>query len=452
MDIPMPYPISPLARIFPPLNPEEFFELAESIREHGLLHPILLWREEVVDGRHRLLACIQTGVMPRFEELPYTVDPLPRVLAANGARRHLDESQRAVVAYKAAQLAPAGEAQVQKDCANLRTITQDGLSKSLRVSRRLVTYAGKVLSENSRASPATRQAVEEGIARVSDAARVVELPPEIQDRAVELLRDRKAQNLSGAAKLAQAEAPQQEDAAASVSPLARPLDETTTLHVATIDELRALVEPSSVDAVITHPPHTKDALPQYADLAAFAAHALSDTGVLLVVGSGMLLPGMLERLNHPDLEWLVECDTLFNGPANLSGMPHFIQLHRRPVLVYRKRAFRATGYSDFIEVPAEDGLPPCYNRHEFAMRLLVEIFAKQGQLVCDPWMLDRSGTALGSMRSRCRFIGASERQESMNRIIQRLEREEQILSAEATTPSGDEGATDVTAPPENTGD
>ena len=39
-------------------------------------------------------------------------------------------------------------------------------------------------------------------------------------------------------------------------------------------------------------------MPLLADLAAFAAHGLKDDGIMVVVGNGVILPGMLERLVH----------------------------------------------------------------------------------------------------------------------------------------------------------
>ena len=56
--------------------------------------------------------------------------------------------------------------------------------------------------------------------------------------------------------------------------LARPPDETTTLHTATVADLHDLVAAGSVDAVITHPSHTEEALPLMSGLSAFGARVL----------------------------------------------------------------------------------------------------------------------------------------------------------------------------------
>ena len=64
------YSISELANAFPDMSLREYEKLKASIREDGLLEPIAIWDGEVIDGRHRYKACLETDVEPRFEHLP----------------------------------------------------------------------------------------------------------------------------------------------------------------------------------------------------------------------------------------------------------------------------------------------------------------------------------------------------------------------------------------------
>ena len=156
--------------------------------------------------------------------------------------------------------------------------------------------------------------------------------------------------------------------------LARPPDETTTLHTATVADLHDLVAAGSVDAVITHPSHTEEALPLMSGLSAFGARVLGNTGVMAVVGNGVILPRMLERLARPELRWLAEFDLVFHGRPASSGRPHHITLHRRPLLVHGKQGLWPQGMADLIEVPPADELPPGLDRNEAAMALVLERF------------------------------------------------------------------------------
>ena len=94
------YPISEYATLFPDMDPGDYGRLVASIRDHGLLEPIAVWRGQVIDGRHRLRACLQARVDARFFHLDEDIDPVQYVLAMNRARRHLDASQRALIAYE----------------------------------------------------------------------------------------------------------------------------------------------------------------------------------------------------------------------------------------------------------------------------------------------------------------------------------------------------------------
>ena len=91
--------IHELASLFPPMSDEELSALAEDIREYGLRDRIVLFEQQILDGRHRFSACKIAGVEPEFMDFSGD-DPLAYVLSRNLRRRHLSESQRALVAAR----------------------------------------------------------------------------------------------------------------------------------------------------------------------------------------------------------------------------------------------------------------------------------------------------------------------------------------------------------------
>jgi ParB-like chromosome segregation protein Spo0J len=53
---------------FPMMSQAELQALAEDLRQQGQLHPVVMYRGQVLDGRNRLVACEIAGVEPRFVE------------------------------------------------------------------------------------------------------------------------------------------------------------------------------------------------------------------------------------------------------------------------------------------------------------------------------------------------------------------------------------------------
>ena len=125
--------VSSLAGIFPPMTEGEYARLEESIREGGLLEEITLWRGAVIDGVHRLRACLRLGIEPRFSSLSDDADPLTHVIGKNGSRRSMANWQRPIAAFRASESSRVGRPRSSgENCANLRNfLTQDEAARTL---------------------------------------------------------------------------------------------------------------------------------------------------------------------------------------------------------------------------------------------------------------------------------------------------------------------------------
>jgi ParB-like chromosome segregation protein Spo0J len=88
-----------LANYFPSMGEDEFNELVKGIKENGQLNPIMLYEGKILDGKHRFKACQKLGIEPITKEYKGN-DPISFVISANIHRRHLTESQRAMLATK----------------------------------------------------------------------------------------------------------------------------------------------------------------------------------------------------------------------------------------------------------------------------------------------------------------------------------------------------------------
>jgi hypothetical protein len=153
----------PLARIFPSMSAEEFAGFKADIAARGVLEAVWLYEGQILDGRHRARACRELGV-------PYATrdyegdDPLGFIIAMNLHRRHLNESQRAMVAATLANMT-VGRPPASDNSLNLgnKPMSQSQAAEILNVSPALVSQAVKVRRE---AAPELVEAVEHGRLKV----------------------------------------------------------------------------------------------------------------------------------------------------------------------------------------------------------------------------------------------------------------------------------------------
>ena len=164
------YEIHKFAKLLPMMGNEDFDRLRESVEEHGVQVPIIMFEGMVLDGRNRLKAAEQCGIkkadIPIKDITKTGMDAVTHVGILNLERRHLDQSQRAMVA------------------AGLHTVSgprQKDASKQLHVSRRTTVHAATVIKKGS---SRLIDAVKEGKIAVSKAAKITAFPKTQQNAIV----------------------------------------------------------------------------------------------------------------------------------------------------------------------------------------------------------------------------------------------------------------------------
>lgn len=120
-----------IANIFPMMSLTEYDQLKADILENGLLEPIWTYAGTILDGRNRYMACQDLGINPVYQDY-LGDDPQSFVISKNLHRRHLNETQRAVVASKLANM-QRGE---RTDLVSIDTkLSLEDASKLLNVGR-----------------------------------------------------------------------------------------------------------------------------------------------------------------------------------------------------------------------------------------------------------------------------------------------------------------------------
>lgn len=179
------YPVHEAAELFPIITGPDFDALVEDIRSNGLHDPVVLDTEgRIIDGRNRARACERIGLRP--QTITYKGDDvLQFVVSHNLHRRHLTDSQRAMIAAKLATR-PTG-----RNSRFVCNIAHDDLTRSeaatlLQVSPRAVASAKKVTEDGT---PELQELVAQGEVSLGTAVRVsAELTPAEQTGYVESVR------------------------------------------------------------------------------------------------------------------------------------------------------------------------------------------------------------------------------------------------------------------------
>ena len=175
-------PHHPIADFFPRFTENELAELAEDIAANGQREPGIVWNGKLLDGLNRQLACKRKNILFEWVTRNFADEneAVAFVISANIHRRHLDESQRAMIGAKLMDFLSAAKA-TDSNVGNGTLKSRDKAAVALNVSPRLIQDARKVLSEGV---PELDQAVSSGQVSVSAAALVASLP---KDQQIEIL-------------------------------------------------------------------------------------------------------------------------------------------------------------------------------------------------------------------------------------------------------------------------
>jgi N6-adenosine-specific RNA methylase IME4 len=89
-----------VAGIFPLLEGDEYRSLRDDISANGLLEPIWIHDNKIIDGRNRYIACMDLGIEPQYRQWDGRGSLVGFAVSLNLKRRHLTSSQRAMVALE----------------------------------------------------------------------------------------------------------------------------------------------------------------------------------------------------------------------------------------------------------------------------------------------------------------------------------------------------------------
>ncbi len=363
-----------IANIFPMMQGSELQKLSDDIKTTGLQNKIVLYEGKILDGRNRFEACNLAGIEPEYDE--YGGDePLAYVISLNLHRRHLSESQRAVVASKLVSMTVGGDRK-SDHYANLHNdISQPAAAEMLNVSTRMVASVKAI----EKAAPEKIKDIESGKITVHQAEKEIKAERTATIRADIATRG--------------AQVPESE--------------KWCIYH----DDMTKWIAPRQYDFIITDPPYPKKYLPLYETLAIRATEWLKDGGLLVVMCGQSYLNEIYAMMSkHLTYYWTAAYLT----PGQPTPMRQVnVNTTWKPLLIFRKGDYSGKIFGDVFKSDGNDKDFHKWGQSESGMVDIISKVCLPGQYILDPFC-GAGTTGIAAIKHGCLFDGLDMDKENVN--------------------------------------
>lgn len=131
--------------LFPEMDADSLVEIVSSMKATGFQKdkPIIMLGDEILDGQNRFKAAQAAGLKPTFKTFAGT-DPLAFVIRENMSRRHLTQSQRAMIAAEIAKTRGSGA--TIAEAAKQMGVSLDSVNIAVKLKKKSSRIAKSVMS------------------------------------------------------------------------------------------------------------------------------------------------------------------------------------------------------------------------------------------------------------------------------------------------------------------
>jgi len=135
--------------LLPPLSPEEYNSLSESIEKEGCRDPILVWRGQIIDGHNRYQICTEHGIPFNVREMEFddSEQACDWIDKNQIARRNLSPDDFRLAVGRRYNRTKKAAHRPEKNADNLSTLperTAETIARESGVDERTVRRAGKL--------------------------------------------------------------------------------------------------------------------------------------------------------------------------------------------------------------------------------------------------------------------------------------------------------------------
>jgi site-specific DNA-methyltransferase (adenine-specific) len=396
-------------QVMPDLSEAEYAALRESIREHGVLVPVVYdERGELLDGHHRLRAAGELGITNYPSEVvPCADDAERRTLARalNCQRRHLSQEQR--------------RALIADQVRDMPTWSDRRIADTLGVSHVTVAGIRADLESTGQIDQLTER--EGGDGKVRPARRPLVIAKDTRDRARALTAlaelDKvppRALDARGLEKLVRSAGYTAAGAAEGDATMG-----TATLLLGDMRERGREIADASVDLLFTDPPYMKEAEHLWPALSELAARVLKPDGLLIAYSGNLCLPAALDGLRAHLRFWMA--GSLFMPGPRTQLWAYQVWTRSKPLVWFVRHDF--TGPRAWVDnAYASEVVQKDAHRWQQSVgcaRYYVERLTEPSDLVLDPF-LGGGTTGVAAVELGRQFVGIEVDPEAMATAQARL--------------------------------
>jgi len=361
-----------ISSVFPLMNELEIEDLSIDIKNNGLNHPIMLYEGKILDGRNRYIACLKVGIKPHFEDWKNGGSPVDYVISENLKRRHLNETQRAIVAAKLANM-PAHR---PDKSANWPTYSQPEAAKMINVSERTIRRIKAI----EREAPELLPLMESGKMSAHEAMKEAKTKKRLEER-VELAKSVESINRS----------------------------ERWNIYCGNIKTWDASRQ---YDFIITDPPYSKEYLPLYETLAIRAKEWLRPGGLLIAMCGQSYLNEIYEMMSRHLIYYWTACYLLPGQPTPLRTRQ--VNTSWKPLLIFAiETNYKGKIFGDVFKSDGNDKDFHKWGQSISGMQSIISQICLSGQYILDPFC-GAGTTGIAAIRHSCLFDGLELDEENAN--------------------------------------
>jgi ParB-like chromosome segregation protein Spo0J/tRNA1(Val) A37 N6-methylase TrmN6 len=371
--------------LVPKLSDQEYDRLRQSIKEKGLLVPIIVNKAGVIiDGHHRYKICQELGIDPRvlvraFED---ELEEKEIVIEVNARRRHLTDFQKAELAYELEKIEAEkakkrrGRKKIITSCSNEQDVVvvgpaRDIVAKRLGLSPTTYTRAKKIIENGSED---VKQRLRENRGEINTEYKALQS------------RETRQKLIKDTPKI--------------------DLPHGVDLRLGDFKEICKGIPDNSIDLIFTDPPYGLESIPLYKDLAELAARVLKEGGSLVTYVGQYAIDEIITYVKSAGLKWWWPI-CVKHGGAHRLMFGHGAYVLWKPLLWFVKGERRAEGFKtleDFIQSERPDKVLHEWEQGHVEADHMISALTLENQKVLDPFM-GSGTTGIAALKLNRKFIG-----------------------------------------------